>query len=192
MFADYPARAASERCHVPAKRRVLTFSLGGLSKSAGLPQMKLAWMGVAGPPPRVRAALARLEIIADTYLSVSTPVQQRPPPCSDRAPAGRSRAIAGAAGDNLRASDASWRAHPALSLVEPEGGWSAVVRVPAILSEERSCCALLTEASVLVHPGLLLRLSTGGLRRGEPAARAGDIFAEGSRRLAHVATVGAA
>ena len=57
----------------------LTFSLGGLSKSAGLPQMKLGWMAAGGPPPLVDAALARLEIICDAFLSVSAPVQHARP-----------------------------------------------------------------------------------------------------------------
>ncbi len=70
-FADDPERAASAAADGPA----LAFALGGLSKSCGLPQLKLAWTAVSGPESLREAALSRLELIADTYLSVSTPVQ---------------------------------------------------------------------------------------------------------------------
>src|SRR5262249_11372631 len=77
VFADYELTpgAASLAGRAAARRDALAFALGGLSKSAGLPQLKLGWMAVAGPDDRVRAAIERLEHIADTYLSVSTPVQ---------------------------------------------------------------------------------------------------------------------
>ena len=77
MFADYLLDPRADRASVLEQDEALTFSLGGLSKSAGLPQMKLGWMAAGGPGRRcVDAALARLEIICDAYLSVSTPVQQ--------------------------------------------------------------------------------------------------------------------
>ena len=77
VFADYEldadARASAGR--VIDRRDVLAFSLGGLSKSIGLPQVKLGWMALAGPDALVDAALERLELVCDTYLSVATPVQ---------------------------------------------------------------------------------------------------------------------
>ena len=76
MFCDYPIDPRPDVARVLDQEEALTFSLGGLSKSAGLPQMKLGWMVAGGPPPLVEAALARLEIICDAFLSVSTPVQQ--------------------------------------------------------------------------------------------------------------------
>ena len=75
VFADYPLDAAPNATKVLAGADVLTFSLGGLSKSAGLPQLKLGWIGFGGPATTVDEALAAYELIADTYLSVSTPVQ---------------------------------------------------------------------------------------------------------------------
>ena len=75
VFADYPLDPAPAATPVLAGADVLTFSLGGLSKSAGLPQLKLGWIGFGGPSAKVDEALAAYEIIADTYLSVSTPVQ---------------------------------------------------------------------------------------------------------------------
>jgi aspartate/methionine/tyrosine aminotransferase len=76
VFADYQIDERSEAPSVLADPVALTFGLGGLSKSAGLPQLKLGWMGIGGPDALVSAARARLELICDTYLSVSTPVQQ--------------------------------------------------------------------------------------------------------------------
>ena len=77
MFADYELEpgAASQKADVLGRRDVLVFSLGGLSKSIGLPHVKLGWMAVAGPDALVDSAMARLELVCDTYLAVSTPVQ---------------------------------------------------------------------------------------------------------------------
>jgi alanine-synthesizing transaminase len=153
VFADYvlredPRRVASVARDGPA----LAFALGGLSKSCGLPQLKLAWTAVSGPEPLRRDALARLEVVADTYLSVSTPVQVAAPELLARkedlqAPI-RARirwnleALRGAIGPGCPAS-----------LLEPDGGWSAVLRVPATRSEEERVTRLLEERDVLVHPG---------------------------------------
>jgi alanine-synthesizing transaminase len=152
VFADYLLAPRPGSDGLAGEARVLTFALGGLSKSAGLPQMKLAWTAVSGPEALVLDAMARLEVIADTYLSVSTPVQ-----LAAGALIRAGRGIRAAIGARLRTNLATLRAavatHPALTLIEPEGGWTAVVRVPAILSEEQLVMRLLTEASVLVHPG---------------------------------------
>jgi alanine-synthesizing transaminase len=153
VFAEYAF--SPDRGHgtsLVGEQRALTFVLGGLSKSAGLPQMKLAWIVVTGPDVAARDAMERLEIVADTYLSVSTPVQLA---------AGRLIAVGGRIREDIRARTkrnlASLRArvreHPALVLLEPEGGWSAVVRVPRVEPEEQIVLRLLTQAHVLVHPG---------------------------------------
>ena len=152
VFADYPLRPRADACSVLDRPRVLTFALGGLSKSAGLPQVKLGWMAAAGPDAAVRLALQRLEVIADSYLSVSTPAQVA---AARLIEAGRAirEAIAGRLDRNLhrlRECVARW---PAVSLLEPEGGWSAVLRVPALDPEERLVLRLLEEARVLVYPG---------------------------------------
>jgi aspartate/methionine/tyrosine aminotransferase len=152
VFAEYPLLPGADRAAVVHESRVLTFSLGGLSKSAGLPQMKLAWTVVSGPAHDMRNALARLEVIADTYLSVSTPVQL----AADRLLAAGAlvrRAIAARLVANLSALRAAVRASPALTLLEPEGGWTAVVRVPALMSEESLVLRALVEHDVIVHPG---------------------------------------
>jgi alanine-synthesizing transaminase len=147
-FHDDPRRAGSVAHDGPG----LAFTLGGLSKSCGLPQLKLAWTAVTGPEPRRREALARLEVVADTYLSVSTPVQVAAPELLARrdelqAPI-RTRVRA-----NLDVLRAAIGPGSPVTLLEPEGGWSAVLRVPATRTEEEHVTRLLEERDVLVHPG---------------------------------------
>jgi aspartate/methionine/tyrosine aminotransferase len=152
VFADYPLDATSPVTDVAARAGVLAFSLGGASKALGLPQVKLGWMVAGGPPAQRDAALAALELIADTYLSVSTPVQQ--------AAAGLLRGGAAIRGQiqsriahNLARARTLADAHPACELLRVEGGWSAVIRVPAIRSEEALVLDLLRRERILVHPG---------------------------------------
>lgn len=150
VFADYPLGDSVPRGETAPS--ALTFRLGGLSKSAGLPQVKLGWILVQGPDALVQDALDRLELIADTYLSVSTPVQ-----------VAAARLIAdGALVRNgilrrIRANLATLREAagrvPALELLTAEGGWSVVLRVPARGSEEEMVLALLDRHDTLVHPG---------------------------------------
>jgi len=153
VFADF-AFAPDDR-RAPSLARdgdVLTFTLGGLSKSCGLPQVKLAWIAVTGPAAERQQALERLEVVADTYLSVSTPVQLAAPALLERwdelqAPVReRTRQNLGALRQRLAADSPS-------SLVEPEGGWSAVLRIPATLSEEERVARLLLGQNVRVQPG---------------------------------------
>jgi len=155
VFADYEltegARAAAGR--VMECGDVLTFSLGGLSKSVGLPQVKLAWIAVAGPETRVGRALERLEVICDTYLSVSTPVQVAAPELLERGAIVREQ-IARRLSINyecLRQKVAA--ATPACRVLASEGGWSAVLQVPSFESEEALVVDLLEEDGVLTHPG---------------------------------------
>jgi alanine-synthesizing transaminase len=153
VFADYsfrddPRRAASVAHDGPA----LAFALGGLSKSCGLPQLKLAWTAVTGPEPLRRDALARLEVVADTYLSVSTPVQVAAPELLSRREE-LSAPIRARVRANLEALRAAIAPGCPATLLEPEGGWSAVLRVPATRTEEERVTRLLEERDVLVHPG---------------------------------------
>ncbi len=152
VFADYalrddPLRAPS----VAADGEALAFALGGLSKSCGLPQLKLAWTAVSGPERLRASALARLEVVADTYLSVSTPAQVALP-----ALLARRGELAAPISARLRGNLDLLRARIAGSsatLLAPEGGWYAVLRVPATISEEERVLRLLAERDVLVHPG---------------------------------------
>jgi alanine-synthesizing transaminase len=152
VFAPYPLAPRPDACSVIGEQRVLTFSLGGLSKSAGLPQVKLGWVVVDGPPHLVRETLERIDLICDTYLSVSTPVQVA---ASRLIETGRViRAAIGPRLDrNLHELRRRLAASPSISLLEPEGGWSAVLRVPATQPEEALVLRVLEEAHVIVHPG---------------------------------------
>jgi hypothetical protein len=154
VFADYPLddEALAGAGRPAARTDVLTFSLGGLSKTVGLPQVKLGWMAVAGPDALVRDALARLELVCDTYLSVSTPVQVAAAELLERGGDVRSQ-IAARVRENLGQLE-SWIAPaPACRLLRAEGGWYAVVQVPTLESEDDLVLALLGDRGVLVHPG---------------------------------------
>jgi alanine-synthesizing transaminase len=153
VFADFALEGDARR--VPSLARdgpALAFCLGGLSKSCGLPQLKLGWIVISGPAHLRRAALERLEVIADTYLSVATPIQVAVPAILARADELRApiraRVLA-----NLEALRAMLGDAPAVSLLRVEGGWSATLRVPATRAEEAWAEALLAERGVLVHPG---------------------------------------
>lgn len=152
VFADYPLDAAPDAAHVLPGADVLTFSLGGLSKSAGLPQLKLGWIGFGGPEADVDRALAAYEIIADTYLSVSTPVQAAAAELIEHGTAIRTQILARVR-RNLESLRALAASHPAANVLRVEGGWSAVIQVPQIRSEESLVLELLDKDGVLVHPG---------------------------------------
>lgn len=151
VFADYPLSEESVTSML-TQNDALTFGLGGLSKSAGLPQVKLGWIGVAGPNTLVADAMERLETICDAYLSVSTPVQVAAAELLRRGSAVRAQIH-----ERIRANDRVLRdaaaAHPACSVLASEAGWYAVVQVPALESEETLVLDLLERTGILVHPG---------------------------------------
>ena len=181
VFSDYaltgdPARAAT----LAQVEGCLAFSMSGLSKIAGLPQMKLGWMVVAGPGELRRAASERLEWIADTYLSVNTPVQCAAGPLLESGET-VGRQIRARTAENLAVAHSLLDASPA-TMLHLEGGWYLTLQVPRVRSEEDWVVELLERADVLVQPGffydfeseayLVLSLLTG------PA-----VFREGLERL---------
>ena len=147
-FGDSPTRVPS----LTNVHEVLIFSLSGLSKVAGLPQMKLGWIVVSGPTDRQRAAIDRLELISDTYLSVSTPVQWAAPKLLALGRGIRVQ-IADRTAANLRELRRALGDHSSFRLTEPEGGWYAVVEAPRIHTEEEWLLELLRRDNVLVQPG---------------------------------------
>ncbi len=151
VFAGYPLMDDPRRAASALEAQgLLVFSLGGLSKLAALPQMKLAWAALGGPAALVDEALGRLELVADTYLSVGTPVQLALPALlGSRTTA--EQAILARCRDNLAALRRELDGSAATPL-HVEGGWYAVVRLPATRSEEEWVLALL-ERGVLVQPG---------------------------------------
>jgi aspartate/methionine/tyrosine aminotransferase len=152
VFCDYPLRGALDPAPALASRRCLVFRLGGLSKTVGLPQVKLGWIAIDGPEALVAEALDRLELICDTYLSVSTPVQAAAPALLERGATVRERIA-----ERLRANDAVLRrgigGANGAEVLPSDGGWSAVVRVPATRPEEALVLDLLELDGVAVQPG---------------------------------------
>jgi len=157
VFLDYLLEPAADGVRGVADGRQqrdgpLVFSLGGLSKSIGLPQYKLGWMIVDGPEHVTTAALERLQWIGDTYLSVATPVQVAVPQLLEEGAAVRAEIQARLVA-NLASLKHRLVSSPSCSALRVEGGWSAVIRVPATRSEDDLACSLVQEHGVLVHPG---------------------------------------
>jgi alanine-synthesizing transaminase len=153
VFVDYVLDAPADIVtDVALQSGALAFTLGGLSKSAGLPQVKLGWMVVGGPSVVRDAALGALELIADSYLSVSTPVQVAAADLLVRGAAIRD-GILQRVRVNLAALRALAESFPGTTVLACEGGWYAVIRVPATRLEEDLVLGLLDRERILVHPG---------------------------------------
>jgi aspartate/methionine/tyrosine aminotransferase len=161
----------------------LCLTLGGLSKSLGLSQLKLAWIAASGPEPVVGPVLEGLEYIADAYLSVSTPVALATPRLlSDAQP------LHDAIADRCRSNLASLRSlvsdHPEVSLFAIGGGWSAVLRVPAVMHDEDLSLRLLEDHSVAIHHGGLFGFEGPGWLVISLLPPVG-LFAEGVKLMLH-------
>ncbi len=183
VFLDY-AHDGVPRSSFAANADALTFTLSGVSKISALPQMSLAWVATSGPEEMVAESGARLEIIADTYLSMNTPVQLAAPVLLDQR-----KQIQPILLDRLRVNlselDAQLAVRPSCTRLEVEGGWYVVLRVPVLGTDEDLAIDLLRKMGVIVHPGhfydfpneghLVLSLIT------EP-----DNFREGVARLLQV------
>ena len=152
VFCDYPLAAPFHDPPALASPACLLFRLGGLSKTIGLPQAKLGWMAVQGPDALVAEALDRLELICDTYLSVSTPVQIAAPGLLTKGAVVRD-GIAARVGGNYALLRRSLDVSGGAAVLEADGGWSAVIRVPAVRSEESLVLDLLERDRVVVQPG---------------------------------------
>ncbi len=162
VFVDYElAKDAESEPGTPlAGGPALTFSLGGLSKSIGLPQAKLAWIAAGGPDALVDEALARLEFAADAYLSVSTPVQEAAAELLDAGCIVREQ-IQWRVATNYHHLVQSVPDESGCTVLQTEGGWYAVLRVPAIASEEELVLSLLVDDGVLTHPGYFFDFQSG-------------------------------
>ena len=162
VFCDYPLMPPSAASRsVLEEGQALAISLGGLSKSVGLPQLKLGWMAVGGPEAVVRAALQQLEIIADTYLSVATPVQVAVSHVLEQGARVRQQ-IADRVLLNYNLLRSLTERYPACRVLPAEGGWSAVVQGPAIVPDEVRAVALVRSTGVLIHPGYFFDFDRDG------------------------------
>jgi len=186
VFADYAFEPSDRRVSSHAAvAEVLTLTLSGLSKISALPQMKLGWMVVNGPRKLLNAALGRLEVIADTYLSVSAPLAHALPKLLERSQIVQPK-IMERLRSNLARVDEATRLCPNLSRLESEGGWYAILQVPTSISDDDWAVDLLSNEGVLVHPGHFYDFPGDGylvisLLTGE------EVLQEGmSRILAHI------
>lgn len=188
VFAPYPLGDGVPAHRVPSvlgAGRGLVFALSGLSKLAALPQLKLGWIGVGGDPALATRAMDRLELVLDAYLSPGAPVQHAVGRLLDVSAVTRD-AISARTKRNLHALRAKV-AGSAASVLDVEGGWYAMVRVPETRTDEAWAEALVSEARVFVHPGYFFDVHAGahlvvGLLTPEAA------FDEGVGRIvAHVA-----
>ena len=151
VFLDY-ALAAQAPLTFAANENALTFTLSGLSKIAGLPQMKVAWIAASGPPALKQNALARLEVIADTYLSMNAPIQLALPALLDEGKNLQPQLLERVR-TNLAELDRQLRTQNLCHRLEVEGGWYAILRVPACGSDEDLAIALISQKNVLIQPG---------------------------------------
>lgn len=156
VFLDYKLNKDSEGLSLANNREVLTFVLSGISKICGLPQMKLSWVAANGPEDIVHQALERLEIIADTYLSVNTPVQNALSKWLPQAPLIQDQ-ILKRVQENLHVLKQN-----NLNVLAVEGGWYAVLEVPIIDSEESFVLELLQKDHILIHPGFFFDFEKEG------------------------------
>lgn len=176
VFLDYPLDGSGMTF---VRGDVLAFTLGGLSKSAGLPHFKLGWIRVSGPGKD--EALEALELIADNFLSVATPVQAALPDLLRIGPNIRA-AISTRTRENLGALRAAFVNITAASVLPVEGGWSAVLRVPSVITDEELALELLGEG-VVVQPGYFFDFATDGYLVLSLLPER-QVFEEGLRRLA--------
>jgi aspartate/methionine/tyrosine aminotransferase len=176
VFLDF-SLDETRRASFAANRGAPTFTLSGLSKISGLPQMKAAWLIAGGPQQWKREALARLEVIADTFLSVNAPVQLAIPRFLEQRHAFQGQVMSRVR-RNLAELDRLLAAQKVCSRLAVEGGWCAVLRVPATRSDEDLAIELLTTQGIYVHPGHFYDFPSEGYLVVSLIAQARD-FAQG-------------
>jgi alanine-synthesizing transaminase len=179
VFLDFSLDAAAKS--FVANAGALTFTMSGISKISGLPQMKLAWLVASGPATAKTEALARLEMIADTYLSLNAPIQLAAPVLLHARAAFQQQLMARVRA-NLAELDAQLAKEKRLDRLNVEGGWYAVLRVPAIHPDEELAIELLEKHDVYVHPGHFYDFSGDGYLVVSLITPEQD-FAEGVRRV---------
>ncbi len=140
---------------------VLTFTLSGISKVAGLPQMKAAWIVAQGPQPALAEAFGRLEVIADTFLSMNAPIQHALPHWLANLD-GIQHQIKRRTRANLRHAREVCARNPLMDVLQVEGGWNAILRVPAAERDLDLTLWLLREQGIIVHPGSFYGMAPGG------------------------------
>jgi len=162
VFLSYPLDGGpGDDRSFAAVEGCLCFTLGGLSKSVGLPHLKLAWIVAGGPEDDVRASLDGLDVVADAYLSVSTPIATAAPDLLAAGTQVRSQ-ISKRCRANLETLRELSRSEASVSVLPVGGGWSATVRLPVISEEDEFFVRLLTECGVAIHPGYFYDFPASG------------------------------
>ena len=178
VFLDYAVEGVEARSFAVGKCEALTFVLSGLSKVCGLPQMKVSWIVAAGPGAAVTDAMARLEVIADTFLSMNAPMQFALPSwLAERAL--MQEQIRQRVRENLAVLDARLVGTQA-SRLAMQAGWAAVLRVPRHVAGKTFVEAAL-ENGVVVQPGEFYGLPEG--RVVVSLLTPTDVWARGVERL---------
>jgi aspartate/methionine/tyrosine aminotransferase len=162
VFLDYPAPGWENHARTTAARTgpALTFTLGGLSKSCGLPHLKLAWIHTGGPVELAAAARTRLDFISDAYLNVATPVQAALPQFFALGAKIRAQIQRRIARNYLTLSLAKWP--EGFGLLPRDAGWSALLLRPAAPDEETLALQILDRTGVLAHPGYFFDFDSAG------------------------------
>lgn len=185
VFADYAFGSDRARvCSTASNADAVTFTLNGISKMCGLPQLKLGWIVVGGKEELKREALHRLEIIADTYLSVNTPVQLALPGLLQYGQMIR-RQIKERVEQNLSFLKNSLNKNSPLSLLNSEGGWYAILKIPKTRTEEEWAIQLLDETGVYVFPGYFFEFQEGDFLV-VSLLPSGDIFRNGIEQIRRI------
>jgi aspartate/methionine/tyrosine aminotransferase len=185
VFLDYPSPVReADAVSSAGNPDALTFTLGGLSKSCGLPQMKLGWIAVSGPEAEARRALSGLEFIADAFLSVGTPVQQAAPTLLALGKKVREQ-IRRRVDRNEHALRETLGNHPGVTVFPRDGGWYAVIGLPPGMDDEEFSLDLLNAQNVVVQPGYLFDFEDPQVVIVSLLTPA-DLFAEGVKRISAV------
>jgi alanine-synthesizing transaminase len=178
VFLDYPLGEERLRSFAVGPHPVLTFCLSGMSKIAGLPQMKVGWIVGLGPEGVRREAMGRLEVIADTFLSMNAPVQWAVPVWLAARKGIQGQILARVRG-NLAAAQES-----GVEVLRVEAGWSAILRLPQMGRDRDVAEMLLRDVGVVVHPGSFYRIAESG-RVVVSLLGVEQEFAEGLERIVH-------
>lgn len=180
VFLDFALDSRKPKSFA-ANAGALTFTMSGLSKISGLPQMKSAWLITSGPGELESQALARLEVIADTYLSMNAPVQLATTAFLELRHEFQDQ-LRARVRKNLAELDKQLTSQKSCSRLQLEGGWYAVLRVPAMRSDEDLAIELLTAKGVYAHPGHFYDFQADGYLIVSLITPEKD-FAEGVKRL---------
>jgi alanine-synthesizing transaminase len=149
VFLDYRASGSStDSCSAVTNTAALTFTLSGFSKILALPQAKLSWIHVNGPAELKEMAKQRLEFIADTYLSVSSMIQQAAASLFSSQKVVQQEILA-----RIRVNETLLHSQLERSVCHREGGWYAIINLPETIGDEQCCLDLLKKFSVIIHPG---------------------------------------